>query len=579
MPIIVTQKVGDKPFKQFLEFSRYSLRNARSSFDQQWRDLARFVSPRRARFDLNDKDRGERQWNSIINNIASQALRVATAGMFAGNASPARPWFALIHTDDRIMESAPAKLWLHAVERKILAVFRDSNFYNVLPIVLRDLLLFGTACMKQIDDFDNVARFYSYPIGSYYLGLDARLEVNQMVRELLMTADQIVERFGIENVSERVKNAHERGYYKQQFAVVQHIIPNYIINLNSPFAEGKPYIAVYYELGSAGGNAGLAFTASTNSSTLDDNFLGVEGFFEKPFYAPRWTVVGEDTYATECPAMIALGDVKQLQAQERRKGQAIDKMTNPPLQSPPTVRTDGINALPGGVTYLQTGAENGGRITTLYDVNLDLSALREDISHVEQRIKDAFLVTMFLAITEAQGIQPRNEYELITRNDEKLLQLGPVLQQVQGELLSPIVVRTFNQLERADDGGRNGVLPPIPEILRDQALEVRYISSLAQAQRATATQAIDRTLDFASRASQLRPDTIDKLNPDYMLEEYVRVTGAPPKILLSDEETEEIRATRAQQQQEELQRQEQLTGSQTAKNTADAGKAANEARK
>ena len=544
MPVI-RETVGDRSFKQFLERQRGVLNDTRSSFEPQWRDISRFMSPRRARFDVNDKDRGQRKWNAIINNIATYSLRTAVAGMFAGNMSPARPWFALAHPEDEMMARTDVKIWLHAVEQKILGVFRDSNFYAISPKTIKDLLMFGTSAMTHVDDAKDISRFYSHPIGAYSLGLDDRLSVVHLSREFTLYVDQVVAKFGLDNVSPTVRDAYANGNYKNEIFLVHQILPNPIIEPDNPFAFGKPYVGIYYEGGplkARRAGAGIGEGTYQNS----DNFLGVEGFFEKPFYAPRWSVEGEDTYATECPGIVALGDVKQLQSQEKRKGQAIDKQTNPPLQAPPTVRNieGGVNALPGGITFVETGVDSGRGITTLYDVNLDIQALRGDMQEVETRIKDAFFVSLFLAITEMEGVQPRNEFELVNRHDEALLQLGPVLQQLQGELLSPVVQRVFSQLVRLDDG-QNIILPQPPEALVGQPLEIRYISSLAQAQRAVATQGIDRLARFVTGVSQFKPDVVDKFNADGAVDDYANVIGVSPKLVVADEDVAALRQQRA----------------------------------
>ena len=507
MPLILDHKIGNSSLKKHLEHIRGMMRAERQEYDPHWKTISRYITPAQARFDPHHQRRTVPSWNDIINNTATTALRVAVSGMFAGNMSPARPWMALVHPDDNLMQREDVKVWLHQVEQIIFSVLRDSDFYKMCPMMLRSLVAFGVSAVTHVDDPVTTSRFYPHSIGSYYLGLDDALRPNQMLREFTLNVEQTVQKFGMTAVSSRVKEAYDRSNYKTQVGIVNYVGPNPIMDPGNLFARGKPYLSIYYEIGM--GNAGLggrpsSITESTSAMPGgEDAFLALEGFYERPFHAPRWWVEGEDTYASECPGMVALGDTKQLQVEERRKGQAIDKQTDPPLQAPPTIQNQGVTALPGGITYVSTGAEVGGGIKTLYDVNLNLQDLLLDMQHVEMRIKDAFYVPLFLAITEMDGIQPRNEFELINRNDEKLLQLGPVLQQVQGEFLSPVVNRVFNQLIRLDDDGRNGVLPPIPEALRGQPLEVRYISSLAQAQRAVATQAMDRVVDFTTRALQI----------------------------------------------------------------------------
>ena len=64
---------------------------------------------------------------------------------------------------------------------------------------------------------------------------------------------------------------------------------------------------------------------------------------------------------------------------------------------------------------------------------------------------------------------------------EKLQQLGPVVERLQDEFLSPIIERTYNILERM------GAFPPIPddvaERLSAEEVKIEYISPLAQAQK------------------------------------------------------------------------------------------------
>src|SRR5690606_25461617 len=116
----------------------------RESFIGHYKELQEFISPRKGRFFLSDRNKGEKRNQSIINSAGSQALRVAVAGMLNGTMSPSRPWFSLETTDTDMMESQAVRDWLHVVEKIIRAILNESNFYNMAPAMLRELLLFGT---------------------------------------------------------------------------------------------------------------------------------------------------------------------------------------------------------------------------------------------------------------------------------------------------------------------------------------------------------------------------------------------------------------------------------------------------
>lgn len=550
MPV-VEATVGKQSFKKHLEQVFSAVKPDRESFDYQWKLIGSHISPRRSRWEVTDVNRGDRRWNKIINSIATDAVRVATAGMFAGTMSPARPWMALVTPNQELMERHAVRVWLHVVEQMILAVFRDSNFYDVAPIIIKELLLYGTSLMTHVDNFENVARFYSHPVGSYWLGQDEDLMVNRFVREVQMKVDQVVGKFGYDNCSPDVKRSYDRGDYLKNVVVVHHVLPNNIPDRTKPFARSKPTLGVYYERG----------TMDRRSSK--DMFLAVEGFFEPPFYAPRWETTGMDVYAAECPGIVALGDVKQLQTQERRKAQAIDKQVSPPLQGPPGLNNVEVNSLPGGVTVFDTGTDSKG-LRPIYEVQLSVQELRQDMNKVEQRIRNAFFVPLFLAISEMEGVQPRNQLEIMQRNDEKLLQLGPVLQRIHGEFLTGAVQRVFNQLLRA------GVLPEPPAILQKQPLEVTYISSLAQAQRAVATQGIDRVLTFALTMFEAKPDIMDKIDSDFAVEEYARLVGTSPKLIKSNDDVAAIRQGRAEAQENQRALEQIQAGANAMKLASDA---------
>ncbi len=513
--------------REYMERRKAAMITERSSFISHYKELSQLVQPRRGRFLVDDVNKGDRRYTSIINSKATQAHRIARSGLLAGFMSPARPWFQLVTPDPGLMEFEPVKQWLYKVELILREIFNQSNFYQMVPVMLGELLLFATGCMTHMNDFDNVARFYTHTVGSYMIAQDERFQVNTLVREFKWTAEQIVRAFGLDKVSQAVRNSYDKGNYDAWYPLVHFIEPNNNADYNL-LSENKPFRSVYYEPG---------------GTKRDEQLLSVSGFDEFPAYCPRWDVTGEDIYGTDCPGMTALGDIKGLQIEEKRKAQAIDKMANPPLKGPATLRNSPISSLPGGVTlYDGDGTKEG--LAPIYQVNPQIAELRADIQAVEQRIETAFFVDMFLAITNMTGIQPKNELELNQRNQERLLQLGPVLERLQTEFADKLIDRTFNQALRAD------ILPTPPPELSGQNLRVNYISSLAMAQRAVATGGIEHISAFVgSLAAAGFPEVADKFDADQAVDEMARAIGVPPSLIINDEVVAEVRQQRAEQQQ------------------------------
>lgn len=509
-----------------------NMKSERSSFEEHWKRLAEFVAPRRGRFFVEDRQLNNRKYNSIINSAATRAHRIARSGILAGVFSPARPWFNLTTLDLGLMEFQPVKEWLNTVETILRAIFNGSNLYAMLPNTIGEMLLFGTAAMSHVDDFDDVARFYTHTVGSYYLGQNKRLVIDTMAREYEWTVEQIVSEFGYKNCSQSVRTAYDQSNYDVWYPIFHFVGPNPDNDPSSRMSRNSRFMSLHYESG------------SLERDREKDKFLRRRGFFEAPFYAPRWDVTENDVYGTDCPAMSALGDIIGLQVMEKRKAQAVDKMVSPPLGGPASLRNVPVDGLPGGLTLYDPGGDNKQRLEPIYQVTPQVGELRMDIKEVQRRIDYLFYVDLFLAITEMEGIQPRNELDLMQRNEERLLQIGPVLERIHGELAGPLIDRTFNQALRA------GILPPPPQELQGQPLKVEYISSLAQAQRAVAAGSITRMATFVTGlAAGGFAGALDKFDADQAVDEMGAAIGVNPRLIVPDEVVAKNRALQAKQQQ------------------------------
>ncbi len=502
-----------------------SLKTEYSSFRSHHKDLSDMVRPRRGRFTLEDRNKGDiskHRANSIINSRAGWALRTATAGLLAGTMSPARPFFAFETEDPDLMKFGPVKDWVAGHERLLRKILNQGNFYNMAPLMISELLLFGTGCMTHVEDMADIARFFTHTAGSYMISQNDRYRVDTIAREFQMQTGQMVKMFGIDAVTASVRGAWNKGDYDTWHTVRQLVEPNPNEDLRRANSKFKPFRSVYFE-----------------PSESELGLLSTKGFDRFPAYCPRWETTGEDIYATDCPGMTALGDIKSLQVAEKRKAQGVDKMVNPPLQGPPSLATIPVSSLAGGLTIYQSSGEQGS-LKPIYQVEPRVNELRADIGAIENRIDKAFFVDMFLAISQAEGVQPRNQLDLMQRNEERLLQLGPVLERVHNEWLDDMIDRLSEQAMQ------RGLVPEAPEALQGKKLKLRFISSLAMAQKAVAVQSIERTAGFVGQLAAIKPEALDKFDADEAINTYGAAIGAPSEIILGDDEVQAIRQQRAE---------------------------------
>ncbi len=242
--------------------------------------------------------------------------------------------------------------------------------------------------------------------------------------------------------------------------------------------------------------------------------------------------------------MEALPDIKQLQVMAKRKAQAIDKMVNPPMVAPSSLRQQAASILPGSITYVDMAAASGGQpaFRPAYEVNPRVNELMVDIQQKQNDVKSAFYADLFLMLANSDRRQITAR-EIDERHEEKLLMLGPVLERLHDELLDPLIDRTLAIM------ARKAMLPEPPAELQGVDLRVEYVSTLAQAQRAVGTSAIRDYATFAIGLAGARPEVLDKIDFDAMVENYGQMIGVPADVIRAADEVERVRAEKARQQQ------------------------------
>ena len=499
------------------------LKTERASWWSHWKEISDYLLPRSGRFFTQDRDKGNKRHNNIYDSTGTRALRVLAAGMMSGMTSPARPWFRLATADQDLMKYGPVKLWLNDVSNLMHSIFQKSNTYRALHSMYEELGAFGTAASIVAPDFKNIIHHYTLTTGEYCIATNWKGEVTTLYREFQKTVHELVAEFGIENASSTVKSMYDNGNLDAWVTVIHAIEPRTDRDPSKRDAQNMAWSSIYFE---AGGNP--------------DKSLRESGFRRFPALCPRWATAGGDIYGNS-PGMEALGDIKQLQHEQLRKAQGIDYQTLPPVQVPASMKNRDVDRLPGGVTYVDMAGPNNA-IRTAFDVNLNLQYLLSDIQDVRERIRGSFYADLFLML--ANGTDGRmTATEVAERHEEKLLMLGPVLERLQNELLDPLIEMTFDQIMEA------GIVPPPPQELQGNEINVELVSMLAQAQRAIGTNSIDRFVGNLGAVAQYKPDVLDKFDADKWADIYSDSLGLDPQILVPADQVQAIRQQRAQAQQ------------------------------
>ena len=132
---------------------------------------------------------------------------------------------------------------------------------------------------------------------------------------------------------------------------------------------------------------------------------------------------------------------------------------------------------------------------------------------------------------------------MLQRNEERLRGLGPVLGRLTDELLRPLIDRCFALLDRA------GLIPPAPQILEGQNINIEYVSPMARAAKSSGLNSTMQALQMLMPLAETQP-IMDYINGDGIVRHVVESLGEPSRVIRSDAEVRKMRKERAEQQAE-----------------------------
>jgi hypothetical protein len=164
-----------------------------------------------------------------------------------------------------------------------------------------------------------------------------------------------------------------------------------------------------------------------------------------------------------------------LQLQTKRKAEATDFHIHPEIIASSKIK---LRRQPKSVvSSSEVDVSQGGHRPLRGAVPGDCCGSRGHC-RFKTAINSATYADLFMAITNMDGVQPRNVEEIAARNEEKLTQLGPVIERVNNEKLQVAIERAFGIMQRLRLlAARSRCLRNSPDI------KIEFVSLLTQMQR------------------------------------------------------------------------------------------------
>ena len=537
-------------FKQLKKRFNVVWQKRTQDMDAYCKDIAKHVLPETIKFIDNAETHDRANWSQVVDNTGKSSLKVLSAGMVSGTCSPSRPWFSLTVSDPQLKKDVQIKQWLSNVEDICYAEFAKSNMYRAVHhiFVQEGAFGIGAALVPEVKASDlNKPLMHLIPLtfGEYAITTDFYNKPDGMYRKFKLTVENIVDEFGIDKVSDGIKNAHEQKNLDKEYTICHAIYRRKDAKGNG--AKGMAYASIYYE----------------ESST--EQVLRESGFEQFPCVCPRWSVSSSDVYgngaAGEC-----LGDMRAIQLGHEQIARGVDYQVNPPLLIPAYLKGQEKQTLPNGIAYYNPSPiDQAHQVQSMLNVQFDLNGVASQIQDCRERVRSAFHTDLFLMLDQFdQGRMTATE--VAERKNEKMLMLGPVVERQSDELLRPLVEMCFQRvLDRYPQ-----LLQSAPQALQGAEIKVDFVSILAQAQKAAGSQSLERFASVVANIAQLKPDALDKFNSDGFLDEYAEINGVPPTAITDQKTLQLIRKQRAEAQAQAQQQQDMLAQAQMQEQQANA---------
>lgn len=522
--------------KKYFETRRNQMKQVFNNIKADLEELSDYFAPNSVKFLVDDVNKARKKAKKILDSTPLIAVRNFSSGMMTGATSPTRRWFKTVLMNKDIENSNEVKTWCEKQAELTRKILYSSNFYQILPNVYKQLGIFSFSAIALLSDFDAVVKFKLLPIGSFYYSKNYKDVIDTFVRQFTMSAKDVITEFGMENVSDRAKELF-KNKPDEMLEIVHFVEPNKNYVKDSSVKFENKFISAYYEV-------------------KGEKLLRLSGFSRFPFVVFESGCNGEDNYPTDGIGFTALPDVKQLMTMVKEYAKAVKKIVSPAIKGPASLKGKGLADTPGH--YNETD-ENGQGISPVYEVNPRILELKQEKDELKETIKEHFYNDLFAMILNTAE-RSRTATEVNELKEEKMVLLSPLLEQIHSALRQILDWVYYEEI-------KTDILPPYPDILRGQEIEIEFISTLAQAMKAQNIASMERFTTFVANMGQaIDPILLKKIKGEKMIDDYADFANINPEQVTPTEEIEEYRAAmEAKQQQQEIMQQMQ-TGGQLVKN-------------
>ena len=537
-----------------------ALKAERSNLDGHFDLIDRFIIPGRGRL-YDGKTGGENSvdWRrrELFDSTSLTSAQTLAASINGSLTSPSTRWFTYRFRKPEYNEMNDYRIWLQESQERVFYSLYSSSFSVEASEFYLDAVTFGTPCMLHEHEQPKPEcvemRFKTLATKDFWFETDFSGKPIALYQEKEYTAQQIAIEFE-DPLPENITKALENPTHTSPFVVVHVIYLDH--DKMRTYKKADPSKRTPVE------NRPFQEKFVLKEGVEELKSVRPSAYYEMPAYILRWGRTAGSKFGYS-PAINALPDVLTLNELHELDLRAREKAVDPPIITQMRGVLGDVDLRAGGVTVVRDmnmlqPFDTGARI--------DLSV--EGISMRRGAIRELFFVDQ-LELKESPAMTATEvnvRYELMQRL------LGPTLARFKTDFLDPMLHRAFWIMYRA------GALPPMPEGLTPDDLDVEYVGPMARNQHMDEVVAIERIAQAMQILAPLDEevlDTYDWAKASRLMGERL---GVPADVMNSKSAIKKKQDARNQQKEQAAQmaRAESMgktmrDGAQGAKALSDAG--------
>lgn len=465
-----------------------------------------------------DSQTDQSRKNRILDDTAIDAARILAASIVSGTTPSNSLWFALSMGDDDEEDDSEDR-WLDRVARALFDNIHASNFDAAAFEFATDLVISGWPVLYINDLPEGGLHFEQWPVGQCYISASKSGGlIDTIYREVEMTVEQVVTQYGIDKVSDAVRQRYAAEKYDDKILICHAIYPRAVHATNARMAKNLPVASCHIDV--------------SNKHIMRDS-----GYHEFPCVVPRWMLIPGSAYATG-PVSNALGSIRTINDIKAMELAAMDVA----VAGMWIAEDDGVL----NPRSIKLGPRKIIVANSVDSMKPLQSGANFQVSFTAEERLQASIRKMLLA----DQLQPQDGPAMTATEVHVRVQLirqllGPIYGRLQAEYLKPMIERCFGLAYRA------GVFGEAPPEMQGKTFTVKYVSPLARAQKLEEATAIDQYIAGAIGMAQAQPDVIDTIDFDKAQKIKGEALGVPASVMRPEDEVAAMRKARAEQQQQQ----------------------------